>query len=186
MHSVPWTEVDLEAADSLRINLLENALRAADRTLRDREKTYQRQSLLLSALDHRVRAALGKIEAMVTKASTTSMSVQTFATALHHRIQAMTQTHILLAEGRRVGLADGCAGIEHGVARVAEQRAQAWPHDQRRSPRPRGFRIRARRTMLQLAAARRRLVASMMRSDRGADARKAGHPALLQRMWGGR
>jgi two-component sensor histidine kinase len=31
------------------------------------------------------------------------MSMQAFATALHHRIQAMTQTHILLAEGKWVG-----------------------------------------------------------------------------------
>ena len=103
MHSVPWTEVELEAADALRIDLLENALKAADRALRDREKAYQRQSLLLSELDHRVRSALGKVEAMVTKASTTSMSMQSFALTLHHRIQAMTQTHILLAGGKWVG-----------------------------------------------------------------------------------
>ncbi len=103
MHSVPWSEVDLEAADALRVNLLENALQAADRALHDREKAYQRQSLLLSELDHRVRKALGKIEAMAIEAGTTSMSLPSFATALRHRIQAMTQTHVLLAEGKWVG-----------------------------------------------------------------------------------
>ncbi len=62
MHSVPWSEVNLEAADALRVNLLENALQTADRASRDRETT-----------------------------------------ALRHRIQAMAQTHILLAEGKWVG-----------------------------------------------------------------------------------
>lgn len=103
MHSVPWSEVDVEAADALRINLLENALKTADRRLLDREKAYQRQSLLLSELDHRVRTALGKIEVMVTEAGKTSMSIQSFTTALRHRIQAMSQTHMLLAEGKWVG-----------------------------------------------------------------------------------
>jgi light-regulated signal transduction histidine kinase (bacteriophytochrome) len=103
MHSVPWSEVEVEAADALRINLLENVLEAADRALRHRETAYQRQKLLLSELDYRVRNALGNIEAMVTKAGTTSITMQSFATALRHRIQAMTQTHVLLAEGKWVG-----------------------------------------------------------------------------------
>jgi two-component sensor histidine kinase len=103
MHSVPWSEVELESADALRISLLENVLKAVDRTLRDRETAYQRQNLLLSELDHRVRNALGRIEAVVDKASTTSVSIQSFATAMRHRIQAMTQTHALLAEGKWVG-----------------------------------------------------------------------------------
>jgi light-regulated signal transduction histidine kinase (bacteriophytochrome) len=103
MHAVPWSEVDLEAAAALRTNLLENALQAADKALRERETAYQRQSLLLSELDHRVRAALGKIDAMATQAATTSVPIQSFATALRHRIQAMTQTHMLLAEGKWVG-----------------------------------------------------------------------------------
>jgi light-regulated signal transduction histidine kinase (bacteriophytochrome) len=103
MRAVPWSEVDVEAAAALRINLLENALQAADQKLRDRETAYQRQSLLLSELDHRVRTALGKIDAIVSKAATTPVSMQAFATALRHRIQAMTQTHMLLAEGKWVG-----------------------------------------------------------------------------------
>jgi light-regulated signal transduction histidine kinase (bacteriophytochrome) len=103
MHSVPWSEVELEAADALRINLLENALKAADRSLLDRERAYQRLNLLLSELDHRVRTALGKIEVMVTEAGKTTVSMHSFTTALRHRIQAMTQAHTLLAEGKWVG-----------------------------------------------------------------------------------
>jgi len=41
-HSAPWSDIELEAADALRINLLENVLTAADRALRDREAAYQR------------------------------------------------------------------------------------------------------------------------------------------------
>jgi light-regulated signal transduction histidine kinase (bacteriophytochrome) len=103
MHSVPWSEVELEAAAALRTNLLEHVLKAADRALRDRETAYQRQNLLLSELDHRVRNALGKIEAVVAKAGTSSGSLPSFATALRHRIQAMSQTHALMAEGKWVG-----------------------------------------------------------------------------------
>jgi light-regulated signal transduction histidine kinase (bacteriophytochrome) len=102
-HAIPWSEVDVEAAEALRTNLLENALQSADRALRDRELAYQRQSLLLAELDHRVRTALGKVEAMVTTAATTPVSMQAFATVLRHRIQAMTQTHVLLAAGKWVG-----------------------------------------------------------------------------------
>jgi light-regulated signal transduction histidine kinase (bacteriophytochrome) len=102
-HSAPWSEVELEAADELRIVLLENVLKAADRASRERETAYRRQNLLLSELDHRVRNALGKIAAIVTNAGTTSVSMQSFATTLRHRILAMTQTHALLAEGKWVG-----------------------------------------------------------------------------------
>ncbi len=121
MHAAPWSEVELEAADALRTNLLENALQAADRTLRERETAYQRQSLLLAELDHRVRTALGKIEAMVTQAATTPVSLQTFATSLRHRIQAMTQTHILLAEGKWVGTSLRKL-LEEDVAPAARER----------------------------------------------------------------
>jgi chemotaxis family two-component system sensor kinase Cph1 len=99
----PWSEIDLEAAEALRVVLLESVLKAADKTLQDRERAIQRQNLLLAELDHRVKNALTKIESLVVKSSTTETSVRTFATGLRHRIQAMAQTHTLLSEGKWVG-----------------------------------------------------------------------------------
>lgn len=103
MHSKAWSAVDLEAADALRVVLLESVLKAVDRSLREREKSLRRQNLLLAELDHRVRNALGTIEALVVKAGATEGSVHSFSTTLRHRILAMTQTHTLLAEGKWVG-----------------------------------------------------------------------------------
>jgi light-regulated signal transduction histidine kinase (bacteriophytochrome) len=102
-HSVPWSEVDQEAGEALRVILLESVLKAADKTLEDRDRAIQRQTLLLAELDHRVRNALAKIESLVDKSSASETSVRSFATGLRHRIQAMTQTHNLLSEGKWVG-----------------------------------------------------------------------------------
>ncbi len=103
LHSRAWSQIDRESADALRVVLLENVLMAADRALHTRETALRRQNLLLAELDHRVRNALGKVEALVVKSAATAVSVQSFATTLRHRIQAMTQTHTLLAEGKWIG-----------------------------------------------------------------------------------
>jgi two-component sensor histidine kinase len=103
MRSRPWSAVDTEAADALRVVLLESVLKSVDRSLLARETALHRQNLLLAELDYRVRNALGNIEALVVKAAVTAVSVKSFSTTLRHRIQAMTQTHTLLAEGKWVG-----------------------------------------------------------------------------------
>ena len=103
MRSVPWSEVDIEAAEALRVVLLEHVLKAMDDARRARESAFHRQNLLLAELDHRVRNALGKIDALISRARVGTNSVQGFATTLQQRIQAMLQTHILLSEGRWIG-----------------------------------------------------------------------------------
>ena len=101
--SAPWTDGDLEAAERLRVVILEHVLRNVESARREREVAFRRQSLLLAALDHRVKNTLGKIDALITASRSSATSVQSFATNLQNRIKAMAQAHNLLAEGRWIG-----------------------------------------------------------------------------------
>jgi light-regulated signal transduction histidine kinase (bacteriophytochrome) len=101
--SRPWGDVDLEAAEALRVIMLESVMRSVDAARRERENAFRRQALLLAELDHRVKSALTKIQALIAVSRISATSVQAFATTLQNRIQAMAQTQNLLAEGRWVG-----------------------------------------------------------------------------------
>jgi light-regulated signal transduction histidine kinase (bacteriophytochrome) len=124
--SRPWSEVDIEAAEALRVIMLENVMRSVDAARRERENAFRRQSLLLAELDHRVKSALTKIQSLISVSRTNATSVQAFATTLQHRIQAMAQTQNLLAEGRWVGTslrkltdAEIAPFLETGIAPVS-------------------------------------------------------------------
>jgi light-regulated signal transduction histidine kinase (bacteriophytochrome) len=100
---VPWSDVDRESAEALRVILLENVLESLNRTRLEREVAFQRQSLLLAELDHRVKNGLAKIQYLVQATGPGASSVQAFATALEQRIQAMAHAHSLLSERRWEG-----------------------------------------------------------------------------------
>lgn len=101
--SLPWSEFDLEAAEDLRVVLLEIVLHDVDRTRLERERALERQTVLMAELDHRVKNALGMIQALVRASATEGSSVQDFAVALERRIQAMALAHSLLAGERWEG-----------------------------------------------------------------------------------
>jgi two-component sensor histidine kinase len=100
---LPWSEFDLEAAEDLRVVLLEIVLHDVDRTRLERERALERQAVLMAELDHRVKNALGMIQALVRASATEGSSVQDFAVALERRIQAMALAHSLLAGERWEG-----------------------------------------------------------------------------------
>jgi two-component sensor histidine kinase len=101
--SEPWSEVDMESAEALRVGLLETVLKSMDQTRFEREKAMQRQNLLLAELDQRVKNALAKIQALIRSEKAGAASVSAFAATLDRHIGAMALTDNLLAEGRWIG-----------------------------------------------------------------------------------
>ena len=101
--SAPWSEVDIESAEALRVGLLETVLENMDQVRLEREKALQRQNLLLAELDQRVKNALAKIQALMRSEKAGAVSVSAFAATLDRHIEAMALTDNLLAEGRWIG-----------------------------------------------------------------------------------
>jgi two-component sensor histidine kinase len=73
---------------------LSEAMRRADRALRDRE---ERQMLLVREVDHRAKNALAVVQAMVRL--TPRSDPQSFQHAIRGRIDALARTHTTLAKG---------------------------------------------------------------------------------------
>ena len=101
--SVPWADVDREAARALRVWLLETVLCQVDLARRERDAAVSRQDMLMAELDHRVKNILASIQAMVRQTGTGAGSLEDFTRALELRIHSMAATHGLLAGSRWQG-----------------------------------------------------------------------------------
>ena len=101
--SVPWDVVDIEAAHSFRLWLLETVLRQLDMARQDREAAFTRQSMLMAELDHRVKNTLANIQALVRHTKADAISLEDFALGLEMRIRAMARAHDLLGATSRTG-----------------------------------------------------------------------------------
>ncbi|MGF7172950.1 HWE histidine kinase domain-containing protein [Azospirillum doebereinerae] len=91
--SLPWSEVDLRIAESLRVTLLEVVLRLADVAVRTRKESHERQELLIAELNHRVRNILGLVRALVRQSQGNARSVSDFAAILSGRIDSLARAH---------------------------------------------------------------------------------------------
>ena len=70
----------------------------------ERKRAEERQRLLISELDHRVKNTLATVSAVVSHTRQGSRSVANFAAVLDGRIRSMATTHKLLSFGRWQGL----------------------------------------------------------------------------------
>ena len=91
--SEPWTELEVQAAESLRVTLLEVVLRMTDATLREQEKAQERQELLIAELNHRVRNILNLIRSLVNQSRGEARTVSDFVGVIGGRIQALARAH---------------------------------------------------------------------------------------------
>ncbi|MFC2952794.1 HWE histidine kinase domain-containing protein [Marinicaulis aureus] len=91
--SAPWTSGELDAADAMRITLLEVVLRLTEAAREDREKAEQQQTLLIAELNHRVRNILNLIKGLVNQSRDQSASVETFADIVGARIESLAMAH---------------------------------------------------------------------------------------------
>ena len=68
-HSRPWGEHVKEAAQALRVSILDVVLRRQDEIMREREKARMQQNFLMAELDHRVKNTIATIQALVAYSS---------------------------------------------------------------------------------------------------------------------
>ena len=91
--SKPWTNADLQIAETLRVTLLEVILQLADLAARERRTAQERQELMIAELNHRVRNILSLVRGLVAHSKETSHSIEEFAGVLGGRIQALARAH---------------------------------------------------------------------------------------------
>ncbi len=91
--SAPWSEAELRASEVLRVSLLEAMLDLTGMTERESRAAAQRQELLVSELNHRVRNILGLIRSLVSQSRKSAADVATYATILGDRVYALARAH---------------------------------------------------------------------------------------------
>ena len=91
--SSPWREEEVTIAENLRVTLLEVILRITDEQMQEREKTQERQELLIAELNHRVRNILTLIRSLIGQSKSESQSIEQFADIVGGRIQSLAMAH---------------------------------------------------------------------------------------------
>lgn len=91
--SSAWRPSEVRIAEALRITLIEIFLRHADSTEQFRRQAQQKQDLLISELNHRVRNILGLVRGIVSQTESSVHSVEQFTKVLGGRIHALARAH---------------------------------------------------------------------------------------------
>ena len=102
--SQPWGEQAVQAAQELRLSILEVVLRHQDNVMREREKVRKHQDFLMAELDHRVKNTIAIIQALVKYSSTGAIDIGEFTQNVQERLYAMGRTHSLLTQSRWQGV----------------------------------------------------------------------------------
>ncbi|WP_239032003.1 HWE histidine kinase domain-containing protein [Paroceanicella profunda] len=92
-HSEAWTPAQRRVAGQLRVSLLEVVLRLTDEASRLRKSAGEKQELLISELNHRVRNILGLVRGLVSQTTTGEISTAEMVVVLESRIQALARAH---------------------------------------------------------------------------------------------
>ena len=91
--SRPWLEEDIAIAENLRVTLLEVILRITDQQMQERERSQQRQDLLIAELNHRVRNILTLIRSLIGQSQNEATDMKQFAEIVGGRIQSLAMAH---------------------------------------------------------------------------------------------
>lgn len=97
-HCAPWNEHSKHSAELLRVLLLEIFLKITDATADERKRAQERQELLISELNHRVRNILNLMRGLVKQSSQDNDTAEAFAARLDGRIQSMARAHDQLTD----------------------------------------------------------------------------------------
>jgi light-regulated signal transduction histidine kinase (bacteriophytochrome) len=98
--SRPWQPNEIEAAQALRLSILEVVLRRIDQVARERAEAQERQALLVAELDHRVKNTLASIQSIMRHTRRSQTTLDDYVENLGQRIKAMAHTHNLLSQSR--------------------------------------------------------------------------------------
>lgn len=88
-----WTSAEIGAAESLRVTLLEVVLRLTDAANQERQQNQERQELLISELNHRVRNILNLIRGLVSQSKSDAKTVEQFTETVGGRVHALARAH---------------------------------------------------------------------------------------------
>ncbi len=91
--SAYWTEPQLQAAEALRVTLLETILQVTDRAEKQRKLSNDQQDLLIAELNHRVRNILNLIVGLVRQCSEGATSTAGLAEDISQRVFALARAH---------------------------------------------------------------------------------------------
>ena len=91
-HSAPWKEEEKLAAEGLRVTLLEVVLRMTDASIAERDRSQQKQELLIAELNHRVRNILNLIRGLISQSSHVT-DISDFTEIVGGRIHALARAH---------------------------------------------------------------------------------------------
>lgn len=93
LESEPWTEIEIQAAEALRMTLLEVILRMTDASNKERAKSQEQQELLIAELNHRVRNILNLIRSLLSQTSGKGRSIAEYTEIIGGRIHALARAH---------------------------------------------------------------------------------------------
>ncbi|MBX7497054.1 GAF domain-containing protein [Qipengyuania sp. 6B39] len=95
----PWTEIERQIAESLRITLLEIILRVTDEAMQERARSQQQQELLIAELNHRVRNILNLIRGLINQSRSEAKDIESFAEIIGGRISSLAMAHDNITKG---------------------------------------------------------------------------------------
>lgn len=101
LHAEPWTPLQIELAEVLRVRLQGLlAVQAEQRDLHMLRRDSQRQALLVRELNHRIRNILALVKGLVQQSAARSDSVEELAATLQNRVGAMARAHMQIEQTR--------------------------------------------------------------------------------------
>ncbi len=97
-HCAPWNQHAKHSAELLRVLLLEIFMKITDATADERKRAQERQELLISELNHRVRNILNLMRGLVKQSAQDHDTAEAFASRLDGRIQSLARAHDQLTD----------------------------------------------------------------------------------------
>ncbi|WP_330848812.1 HWE histidine kinase domain-containing protein [Mangrovicoccus ximenensis] len=91
--SAPWSAEEQHTAELLRVVLLEIFLKITDAANLERKRAQERQQLLISELNHRVRNILNLMRGLLAQSKNSARTLEEFTENLDGRIQALARAH---------------------------------------------------------------------------------------------
>ncbi|GHC74919.1 HWE histidine kinase domain-containing protein [Limoniibacter endophyticus] len=91
--SVPFSSAEIRVAETIRVTLIEVVLRLTDEANRERQRSHERQELLIAELNHRVRNILSLISGLVRQSRSSGDTVSAYVEQLEGRIQSLARAH---------------------------------------------------------------------------------------------
>lgn len=101
--SAQWSSRERTLADALKATFVEVLYKLAEQRAKEQDRANQRQELLISELNHRVRNILALVSGLVDQTSSQDDDVDKFKTALNGRVKALTEAHNLMTAQAQEG-----------------------------------------------------------------------------------